>query len=359
MPTPSANLTAGERLAALRIVDANFNRASEGLRAVEEYFRFAAGEAAIVRELKELRHRLAQAVSAIGGEELAKARDTTGDVGTEISVPSQPPRRSLADVATANWKRVEQALRALEEYGQLLALDAAAIGQLRYRAYTLGKTLATRLSSDGRLASVRLMVLIDGGAADRFDEADYRQQVAVLVQAGVQAIQLRDKRLADRQLLARAKIVRELTREGGTMFIFNDRPDLAVISGADGVHVGQEDLPAYEARRIVGTQALVGVSTHDLDQVRQAVLDGADYLGCGPTFPSSTKQFDRLAGQEFLRQAAAEISLPAFAIGGITLENLPQVLKAGFRRVAVSAAVWQASDPAAVVRGMLARLAEE
>ena len=105
-----------------------------------------------------------------------------------------------------------------------------------------------------------------------------------------------------------------------------------------------------DARSIVGPDAPVGVSTHSIEQARQAVLDGANYLGVGPTFPSGTKVFDHFPGLELLRAVSAEIRLPAFAIGGITRENLGQVLSAGFTRVAVSGAVLNAKDPGQVVR---------
>ena len=140
------------------------------------------------------------------------------------------------------------------------------------------------------------------------------------------------------------------------MFVMNDRPDLAVLADADGVHVGQEELSVKDARTIVGADRLVGVSTHSIEQARQAVLDGADYIGVGPVFPSGTKQFDRLAGLELVRAVAAEVRLPAFAIGGITADNLPLVREAGLGRVAVSGAVASAADPGAAARRLLALL---
>ena len=127
----------------------------------------------------------------------------------------------------------------------------------------------------------------------------------------------------------------------------NDRPDLARLVEADGVHLGQEDLPVKEARRILGPDALIGVSTHSLDQVQRAVLQGASYIGVGPTFASSTKEFDELAGLDFVRAATAETTLPAFVLGGVTAANVGDVVAAGGRRVAVSAAVARAADPRA------------
>src|SRR5262249_57612419 len=107
----------------------------------------------------------------------------------------------------------------------------------------------------------------------------------------------------DRALLERARQVRRWTRDAGVLFLMNDRPDLARLAEADGVHVGQDELPVKEVRRVVGPDALIGVSTHDLDQVRQAVRDGASYIGGGPTFTSGTKEFEAFPGLDFVPQA--------------------------------------------------------
>jgi thiamine-phosphate pyrophosphorylase len=129
------------------------------------------------------------------------------------------------------------------------------------------------------------------------------------------------------------------------MFVVNDRPDIASLADADGVHLGQDDLSVKEARRIVGPDRLIGVSTHSVEQVRQAVLEGADYIGVGPVFRSPTKAFDWVPGLEFVRHAAEETSLPSFALGGITLENVRQVVSAGARRIAVASAVIRSKEP--------------
>src|SRR5262249_61625364 len=127
---------------------------------------------------------------------------------------------------------------------------------------------------------------------------------------------------------------------------------------ADGVHLGQDDMPVKEARRIVGPDALIGVSTHDVRQLRRAVLDGASYVGVGPTFPSGTKDFAELAGPEFVRQAAAETSLPAFVIGGVSARTVGPAAAAGARRGAGSQAVCGADDPQAAAAALLRALPE-
>ncbi len=140
------------------------------------------------------------------------------------------------------------------------------------------------------------------------------------------------------------------------LIIINDRPDIAAVAGADGVHLGQDGMSVSDARRIVGPRALIGISTHSIEQARTAVLAGANYIGVGPTFPSSTKHFPEFPGVSLLEQVARETRLPAFAIGGINAQNIDQVVAAGFTRIAVGSAVTDAPDPriaAAELRAML------
>jgi thiamine-phosphate pyrophosphorylase len=335
--------------AALRIVDAAANRAREALRVLEDYARFVLDDAFLSRTCKELRHDLAEALAE--ALNLLLHRDTLHDVGVAISTPREAQRESLAAVVSANAKRLQEALRSLEEFGKMFGIGAA-IEKLRYRSYTLEKALTLGVDARRQLADARLYALV----TEENCRLSLLGTVRELAEGGVDIIQLREKGRDDRVLLEQARAVRELTRRLGVLFVLNDRPDLAVLCEADGVHLGQEDLPIREARRIVGPKMLIGVSTHDVAQVRQAVLEGASYIGVGPTFPSQTKNFTNLASLPFVEEASAETSLPAFAIGGITLDNLPQVLAAGARRVAVSKALCAADDPkqtAARFRDML------
>jgi thiamine-phosphate pyrophosphorylase len=203
-----------------------------------------------------------------------------------------------------------------------------------------------------RLHSARLYVLCS--ALD--SASDFELRARALVQAGVDVLQLRDKRLPDRQLLQRAKTLRAITADSNTLFIMNDRADLACLSDADGVHVGQDELELQDARMLVGPDKLVGVSTHSVEQALEAQQAGADYIGCGPVFSSETKPFaaNELQGDKLLRAISTIIRMPAFAIGGITAENLSAVLAAGFQRVAVQNAVWHTDDPARAARQLRA-----
>jgi len=338
-----------EAIHLLRVLDAAANRAGEGLRVVEDYVRFVLDDRHLTGRCKQLRHDLAAAMEGISTGHRMVARETLSDVGTSLATPSEGRREKAADVLVANFTRLQEGLRSLEEFGKLVDPQmSAGLKQLRYRSYTLQRAVEITRTSIQRLAQARLCVLIDG----RSSLEEFERLARSLTGAGVHVLQLRDKQLDDRRLLSRARLLRELSRGAETLLIINDRPDLAVLARADGVHVGQEDLSVKDARTIVGPKALVGVSTHSIEQARQAVLDGANYIGVGPTFPSGTKQFEQFPGMELLRSVAAEIRLPAFAIGGITRENLPEVLSAGFRRIALSGAITTAADPAVAARGL-------
>jgi len=327
-----------------RILDAAANRATEGLRVVEDYTRFVLDDQHLTAQLKQLRHDLAAACAALADR--AAARDTQHDVGTEISTKSESQRVDTWDVCLASLERVKQSLRSLEEYSKISSPElASAFESQRYRFYTLEKALILTHDGRSRLCSTNLCVLIDGTSA----VAKFPALVDQLLDVGVGMIQLRDKRLSDRELVERAKtLVAQITKHrdsSRTITIINDRPDIAAAANADGVHLGQDDLSVKNARAILGPHKLIGVSTHHIDQARRAVLDGANYLGTGPTFFSTTKTFAEFPGLDYLRQVAAEITLPTFAIGGINKQNLSQVLETGIHRIAVSGAIANAPNP--------------
>jgi thiamine-phosphate pyrophosphorylase len=333
-----------------RILDAAGNRAREGLRVVEDYCRFVLDDVVLSGELKRLRHDLAEALAELPAEDLLQARETRRDVGTELSTESEQQRYSLAEVLCANLKRLQEALRSLEEYAKVHSPPLGQkVEQLRYRSYTLERALVLGTAARQRLAEAHLYVLLSAEQC----EGSLRWTIEEAAAGGAHLIQLREKGLPDRELLERARRVREWTRKAGLLFILNDRADVARLVEADGVHLGQDDLPVKEARRVLGPGGLVGVSTHTIEQVRQAVLDGASYIGVGPTFPSGTKEFGELAGLDFVRQATAQTSLPAFVIGGVNLNTIAQAVAAGARRVAVSQAIGKSSDPRSVAMQLL------
>ncbi len=336
-----------------RVMDASANRAREALRVIEDYCRFVLDDAFLTGELKRMRHELSTTLAALPAALLLEARETLRDVGTAISTSQEHDRPSLLAVAQANLKRLQEALRSLEEFGKLCGPGlGTALEQLRYRGYTVERAIVLGTTARQRLAEARLYVLLTGSCCKGGLEWTVRECAA----GGASIVQLREKTLTDRELLAQARQVRRSTREAGVLFIMNDRPDIARLAEADGVHLGQDELSVKDARRIVGPDALIGVSTHNIEQVRQAVLDGASYIGVGPTFPSGTKPFAEFAGLDFVRQATAETTLPAFVIGGVNRATIADAVAAGAKRVAVSQAIAEADDPGKAARELLQAL---
>ena len=347
VPSMPLNVNATKHL---RILDASANRATEALRVIEDFLRFGLDDAHLSSLAKQLRHDLAAALGELPPVSRFAARDTLGDVGTSINTDSEYQRTTATDIVEANFARLQQSLRSMEEFAKIdFPHVAQLLEQLRYRSYTLHRAVGITCDSGQRLVDARLYVLIDGQA----NEDAFSRLARSVAEAGADIVQLRDKSLDDRALLARARMLRQITSGTNTLFIMNDRPDLAELSDADGVHVGQEELSVRDARQIIGCNRIVGVSTHNIEQARQAVLDGANYIGVGPTFASRTKLFDEFAGLDFVSQVAREIKLPAFAIGGIDTTNAQQVLEAGIARVAVGAAITRASDPTKEIVALL------
>ena len=330
----------------LRILDANLNRAREALRVVEDYARFHLDNATLCGELKQLRHDLSAATSAWTGEAILH-RDTPGDVGTATKTATENVREDLSAVVTAAGKRLGEALRTIEEYLKTQSPpDAAKVELIRYHFYDVEMRIARTLRPTSLFATVQLYVLITESACKR----PWMQVAEAAIAGGADCLQLREKTLEAAQLLRRAKELVALCRRQNALCIINDRPDIAVLAGADGVHLGQTDLPAIEARKILGNDKIVGVSTHNLEQARQALLDGADYIGVGPIFRSPTKPREFVAGPEFAREAAKAVRLPTVAVAGITEQNIEEVMATGVNAVAVTAAIAGTDDPERTAR---------
>lgn len=171
--------------------------------------------------------------------------------------------------------------------------------------------------------------------------------LAALLEAGVSILQLRVKSLPPVDFLELAKQARAVTRAHGCKLIINDRVDIALACGADGVHLGQDDLPLRAGRKLMG-QKIIGISTHDLDQARAAERDGADYIGFGPMFGTRTKATGYEArGPEMLQQIRRAVTLPIVAIGGITEDNVQEVWQAGADSAAIIGDVLHDNDPGA------------
>jgi thiamine-phosphate pyrophosphorylase len=342
-----------------RMIDANLNRATEGLRVADDLARFVLKSAPLCAEFKTIRHGVVAAAAPLGATVGGiEHRDTPGDVGTTVSTQGEMNRPSLASAAEAACGRAQEAVRVLEESAKVAGFGEAArsLEALRYRTYTAARTLILKLKRSA-CPQWRLCVLVTESLCVHMP---WERVVEAAIAGGADCLQLREKTLEGGELLRRATRLVEIAR-GRAAVIINDRPDVAALSEADGVHLGQSDLPIAAARRIVGERSWIGVSTANLDQARRAAAEGADYVGLGPMYPSGTKPKDTLAGVEYLRAylsggaagASERLPLPHLAISGITTANIDQLRAAGCQGVAVSSSVCGAPNPKAACEALL------
>lgn len=197
------------------------------------------------------------------------------------------------------------------------------------------------------LSKCRLYVIIDRAASGGRDLADV---ASAAVRGGADVLQFRDKTASARAFLQEAERLLSVARRADVPLIINDRVDIACAVGADGVHLGQDDLPLAAARRVLGPGRLIGRSTHSLEQARDAEAEGADYIGCGPMFQTPTKPDYGSVGTELIGRVTDTVRIPVVCIGGIDRGNLAAVLEAGADRVAVVRAVCAAGDPESAAR---------
>ncbi len=331
--------------AVYRILDANLDRAREGLRIIEEWCRFGLNSAQLAAECKQMRQELATWHSS----EIRASRNTPGDPGTELTHPQEEQRSSIQHLLQANLCRVEEALRVLEEYGKLYNLDmSSALKQMRYRVYTLESNLLAYRRHQLLMRSH--LYLVTSPSEHLFSI------VEAALQGGLTLLQYRDKTADDTVRLGNAHKLRQLCHHYGALFIMNDRVDLTLAVDADGVHLGQQDIPIALARQLLGPQRLIGRSTTNPEEMQQAIAEGADYIGVGPVYETPTKAGKPAAGFTYVRYALENSTVPWFAIGGIDTNNLNEVLKNGAQRVAVVRAIVEAEQPTLVTQYFISEL---
>ena len=322
-----------------RLLDANINRVSEGIRVVEDVARFMYNQKEFSKELREKRHYLRKLFIQKDNDFL-NSRDTKKDVGIEITKDSLLDKKSnIKHVVLGNFKRIQEGLRSIEEISKISCDYSISkeVETLRYSFYNLEKEFMGSLKPEIPLG-------LYGITAENFSKGRSNYEIVTeMIKSGIKIIQYREKFKSLREKLEEAKILCELCKKNNVLFIVNDHVDIALMVDADGVHVGQEDMPVSEIRKILGANKIIGLSTHSVEDADKAVLQDVDYIGVGPIFPTTTK--DRTAvGIEYMEYVEKNINLPYIAIGGIKEANLLQVVEKGARRIALVSEIVGADD---------------
>jgi len=327
----------------LRIIDASLNRIGEGLRFLEEISRLMLNDASLTSELKDMRHEMVRGGWPLNNQ-LLQARDSEVDVGADLEVFGEEKQRELPAAVVANSRRVQESLRVIEELAKMpgIALDSEKFKHARFALYTIAKTLIFRLARRDKLIGLTgLYFIIDPVFLKGREPAKVAAQ-AIL--GGAKVIQLRDKFHSMKEIIPVARQLRDLCAEHGVLFIMNDYLGLALAVEADGLHLGQDDLPVRVARRLLPVDRILGCSVRTLEQAAAAEAEGADYIGVGSIFPTISKEKTDVIGLERLRQIRDSVNLPVVAIGGISRDNAAEVVAAGASSVAVISTVLGAED---------------
>src|SRR4030043_757218 len=343
------------------MIDANLNRSSEGLRVLEDVARFLLNDAELSRRLRTLRHDLARQTESLSVGLLSQ-RDSEHDVGRLHPKDKEPTTevtslQGLLDLVTANAKRVEESLRVIEELAKLpemnSMLNSAGFDKKRFALYALERDLISRVSRRDKIERrAGLYVILDRQLLAGRDELEIAAQI---IEGGAKEIQLRDKQSKKREMLLVAQKLQKLCSQAGVLFIVNDYLDLAMAVDADGLHIGQQDLPLPVVRRQLPIDKIVGCSVTTVAQATKAQNEGADYIAVGSIFPTTTKKEATVVGVNMLKELKRVAPTPLVAIGGINRNNISKVIAAGADAVAVISAVLGEKD----VKGAVQKLAAE
>ena len=322
-----------------QLIDANLDRAREGLRVMEDWCRFGLKRNDFSIQIKDWRQQLGAQHHNI----YRKARLSSEDPAMGVSHPLQKNRSTPEDIFIANSSRVQEALRVIEEFTRITDPKLSEVAsKIRYATYEIEiKVLEAKEIVDKRkiLKDCSLYLITTNKAED------LKEIVLQALKAGTRIIQYREKFLNDKDRISQAKDLSYICKRYNSLFIVNDRIDIALAVDADGIHLGQEDIPTKVAREILGYEKIIGRSTHCLEEIKNAEKEGCDYIGIGPIFPSKTKQKVNPIGIDYLKKGLNKTLLPAFAIGGINSSNIKKLNQIHNLRIAVSDAIMGSNDP--------------
>ena len=336
----------------LRIIDANLNRIGEGLRVLEELARLSLDDSDLTQKLKNMRHEILR-LNPVLQTELLNARNADGDVGADMLVHGEFEKRNKNELVMANARRAQESLRVMEEMARLpdLKLDTEKYKKARFSLYSIEKELIEKISRQDKIKKITgLYAIID---TDLLKGRDYKEVTSQVIKGGARVIQLRDKRLNKKELLVMAREIKQLCSANGVLFIINDHLDIALAVGADGLHIGDDDIPAGVARQLLPVDKILGCSARTVDDALTLSKNEADYLGVGAMFATGTKEGAEVVGKERLQEIKSAVNMPLVAIGGIDKNNVKEIVEAGADAVAVISAVLKAEDVEEVTRQLV------
>jgi len=330
-----------------RVIDANANRAREAIRVVEDCCRLVLNDRQLSEKTKTLRHLFSGVISQLDQLLLMSARNINDDVGTLITLPSEQQRQDYKDVVIVAFKRMSEAMRALEESLKCVAPSlASTIEKCRYLGYDLEKLIISKLHRFHVLSDRKLYVLV----TESLSRGDLIETTEAVLQGGADIVQLREKRWPDNQLSLAATQISAHCKNHDALFVMNDRADIAAVAKADGVHVGQDDLSVHEVRQIIPASGIIGKSAHTVKEVEGIIAEGADYIAVGAIYATLLKPEIAPVGVAFIRTVREITDLPIIAIGGITEENAAEVMAAGASAVAICQGIIASDDPERAAR---------
>ena len=327
-----------EDLRIFQIIDANLDRAREGLRVLEDWARFGLGENDYVKRIKNFRQILGKNHLEI----YKKTRNYIEDRSKGLTHIEQFNRKTSEQIISSNAARVQEALRVIEEFSRLHNHELSKIASdIRYEIYTLEIDLliSSKCKNSERILKENdLYVITD-------QKENLLETIEAILSVGVKIIQHRFKKGTDKENLQEAIQIKNLCNRYNALLIINDRVDIALAANADGIHLGQDDLDLKNARKLLGFSKIIGISANNEIDISNAVKEGCNYIGIGPVFKTKTKKGKKPLGIDKIKTLTKNINIPWFAIGGITTNNITYLKSNGFKKVALVSQIMNSEDP--------------
>ncbi len=334
----NSNSKDSEDLRIYQIIDANLDRAREGLRVLEDWARFGLGKERYVKRIKNFRQILGKNHLEI----YKQSRNHIEDKCQGLAHQEQINRNTSEQIISSNSGRVQEALRVIEEFSRLHNHELSKIAsEIRYEIYTIEinlLNLSKCKNSEEILKENDLYVITD-------QKENLLEILEEILIAGVRIVQHRFKTGTDKDNLQEAIQIKNLCKRYDSLFIINDRLDIALASNADGIHLGQDDLDLKTARKILGYSKIVGVSANNEIDISNALREGCDYIGIGPVFETATKKNKKPLGIEKIKTLTKDLNIPWFAIGGINSSNISYLKRNGLKKVALVSQLMNSEDP--------------